>query len=211
MKLVSFREGARLRAGRIGAAGEILPFAGCDMQHLIEARAGGADWPATEPPLAAAVQLLAPLPRPRRNVFCVGLNYRSHAAELAARGFNGARSADDLIPQAPAAAVAEGAGTAGVQGELETDTEEPAAATAAGAHHAAAGRRAAWPSSLPEQIRLVADTVAAAPQGLDLDQLAAQFSGRGPWKKRLPDIVDSLAALGRVKAERVGERLVWRG
>ncbi|MFO0100852.1 MAG: fumarylacetoacetate hydrolase family protein [Betaproteobacteria bacterium] len=101
MKLVSFREGARLRAGRIGAAGEILPFAGCDMQQLIEARAGGADWPATEPPLAAAVQLLAPLPRPRRNVFCVGLNYRSHAAELAARGFNGARSADDLIPPAP--------------------------------------------------------------------------------------------------------------
>ncbi|MCA3223444.1 MAG: fumarylacetoacetate hydrolase family protein [Burkholderiales bacterium] len=71
------------------------------MQQLIEARAGGADWPATEPPLAAAVQLLAPLPRPRRNVFCVGLNYRSHAAELAARGFNGARSADDLIPPAP--------------------------------------------------------------------------------------------------------------
>jgi 2-keto-4-pentenoate hydratase/2-oxohepta-3-ene-1,7-dioic acid hydratase in catechol pathway len=102
VKLVSFRDGARLRAGRIGAAGEILPFAGCDMQQLIEARAGGADWPATEPPLAAAaVQLLAPLPRPRRNVFCVGLNYRSHAAELAARGFNGARSADDLIPPAP--------------------------------------------------------------------------------------------------------------
>ena len=113
--------------------------------------------------------------------------------------------------QAPAAAVAEGAGTAGVQGELATDSEEPAAATAAGAHHAAAARRAAWPSSLPEQIRLVADAVAAAPQGLDLDQLAAQFTGRGPWKKRLPDIVDSLAALGRVKAERVGERLVWRG
>lgn len=57
----------------------------------------------------------------------------------------------------------------------------------------------------------MADAVAAAPQGLDLDQLAARFTGRGPWKKRLPDIVDSLAALGRVKAERVGERLVWRG
>ena len=42
----------------------------------------------------------APLPRPRRNVFCIGLNYRCHAAELAARGFNGARSAEDLIPKA---------------------------------------------------------------------------------------------------------------
>lgn len=31
-----------------------------------------------------AVRLLAPIPRPRRNVFCLGMNYRDHAAELAA-------------------------------------------------------------------------------------------------------------------------------
>jgi hypothetical protein len=74
-----------------------------------------------------------------------------------------------------------------------------------------AGKRVAWPSTLPEQIRLVADTVAAAPQGLDLDQLAAQFTGRGAWKKRLPDIVDSLAALGRVRPERSGDRVVLHG
>jgi len=29
----------------------------------------------------ASVMLLAPIPRPRRNVFCLGLNYKAHAAE----------------------------------------------------------------------------------------------------------------------------------
>src|SRR5262249_8745443 len=37
----------------------------------------------TSPALAlSAVQLDAPIPRPRRNVFCVGRNYRAHAQEL---------------------------------------------------------------------------------------------------------------------------------
>jgi hypothetical protein len=104
----------------------------------------------------------------------------------------------------------------GEQGEIEvgteTDVETEALATAVtAAALAPAGRRVAWPSTLPEQIRLVADTVAAAPQGLDLDQLAAQFTGRGAWKKRLPDIVDSLAALGRVKIDRQGDAIRLHG
>jgi hypothetical protein len=79
----------------------------------------------------------------------------------------------------------------------------------------APARRAPWPATLPEQIRLVADTVTQAARPLDLDQLADNFTGRGPWKKRLPDIVESLAALGRVKVERHaepdGERVVLHG
>jgi hypothetical protein len=86
--------------------------------------------------------------------------------------------------------------------EAEDSAAKPAAAPAA---------RKPWPSALPEQIRLVADTVAAAPAPLDLDQLAAQFTGRGAWKKRLPEIVESLAALGRVKVERSGERAILHG
>lgn len=72
-------------------------------------------------------------------------------------------------------------------------------------------RRAPWPATLPEQIRLVADTVTLAAHPLDLDQLADRFTGRGPWKKRLPDIVESLAALGRIKVERTGGRAVLHG
>jgi hypothetical protein len=104
------------------------------------------------------------------------------------------------------------------QTEIDVETRADTAAqgeagNAGGTHGAgpAMPKRAPWPATLPEQIRVVAETITAAPGPLDLEQLAAHFTGRGPWKKRLPDIVDSLAALGRVKAERVGERLVWRG
>jgi len=34
----------------------------------------------------ADVRLLAPIPRPPRNIFCVGKNYREHAAEVSAAG-----------------------------------------------------------------------------------------------------------------------------
>jgi hypothetical protein len=65
----------------------------------------------------------------------------------------------------------------------------------------APAKRAPWPATLPEQIRLVADTVAQSARPLDLDQLADHFTGRGPWKKRLPEIVSSLEALGRVRVD----------
>jgi hypothetical protein len=64
---------------------------------------------------------------------------------------------------------------------------------------------------LPEQIRPVADTVTLAARPLDLDQLADQFSGRGQWKKRLPEIVESLAAIGRLKVESTGARPIIHG
>jgi hypothetical protein len=79
-----------------------------------------------------------------------------------------------------------------VQGEIETE----AAVVAPAASH-----RRPWPATLPEQIKAVDDLVAARPGGLTLDDLAAAFSGRGA-RKRLPPIVDSLEALGRVQVTR---------
>lgn len=104
MKLATFTHAGRRQVGRIDAD-RITPLAveaGQGLQALIEQLAAGGGMPAEAGPALplAQVQLDAPLPRPRRNVFCIGLNYRSHAAELAARGFNGAKSADDLIPKA---------------------------------------------------------------------------------------------------------------
>lgn len=49
-------------------------------------------------PLAAA-DLLAPVPRPARNVFCVGKNYHEHAKEFAGSGFDS--SAKEVVPEAP--------------------------------------------------------------------------------------------------------------
>ena len=51
---------------------------------LVERAAAGAAWPALHGdavPLSE-VRLEAPMPRPRRNLFCVGRNYHAHALEL---------------------------------------------------------------------------------------------------------------------------------
>lgn len=54
-----------------------------------------------------------------------------------------------------------------------------------------------WPATLPEQVRAVADQLSRIP--LDETALAARFTGKGPWKKRLPEILAMLEALGRAK------------
>ncbi|MEH6525385.1 MAG: fumarylacetoacetate hydrolase family protein [Sneathiella sp.] len=46
------------------------------------------------------VELLAPVPRPSRNVFCVGKNYYAHAEEFAASGFDSS-AAKGAVPEAP--------------------------------------------------------------------------------------------------------------
>jgi len=56
---------------------------------LIEAMAEGAPAPSSDaaPIAVASVTLEAPLPLPRRNLFCVGRNYRAHAKELSGSVF----------------------------------------------------------------------------------------------------------------------------
>lgn len=58
------------------------------------------------PPQGAAialkdVQLRAPLPHPRRNIFCVGKNYHAHAKEFARSGFDSSAKAGGEIPAEP--------------------------------------------------------------------------------------------------------------
>jgi 2-keto-4-pentenoate hydratase/2-oxohepta-3-ene-1,7-dioic acid hydratase in catechol pathway len=49
----------------------------------IEAHAAGAPWPTPVQDVnLRTADLLAPLPRPRRNIWCVGRNYHAHASEL---------------------------------------------------------------------------------------------------------------------------------
>lgn len=57
--------------------------------------------------------------------------------------------------------------------------------------------RRPWPPELPEQMRATAEVLATSPIALSTDALAEHFTGRGPWKKRLPQILDTLEALGR--------------
>jgi 2-keto-4-pentenoate hydratase/2-oxohepta-3-ene-1,7-dioic acid hydratase in catechol pathway len=50
----------------------------------------------------SSIQLLAPIPRPRRNIFCVGKNYFDHAKEFGTSGFDSSTSKPgDEIPKEP--------------------------------------------------------------------------------------------------------------
>ncbi len=66
---------------------------------LIEHAASGGGWPAAGAAVPlSAVQLQAPLPLPRRNLFCVGRNYHAHAQELQASVFKDNSKAVDSWP-----------------------------------------------------------------------------------------------------------------
>ena len=96
MRIASFIHQGRPLVGLMSAdATRVTPLALSEAQArlgalaLIELTASGIDWPqAAGPALTLAeVQLLAPLPQPRRNLFCVGRNYHAHARELSTSVF----------------------------------------------------------------------------------------------------------------------------
>lgn len=97
MRLVTYRSGAsdRARIGVVRNGKEVLDLAGAgnapfntgDMLSLIEAGPAAIAWvkdavaKATQSLPLDGVRLLAPIPRPRKNVFCVGWNYTEHFEE----------------------------------------------------------------------------------------------------------------------------------
>ncbi|MFL1463156.1 fumarylacetoacetate hydrolase family protein [Roseococcus sp. DSY-14] len=89
-RLVTFESAGRTAPGALLGEDAILDLSGlgfADMQAVVEAGADGlarirAALAAPGATVARAqARLLAPLPRPRRNVFCVGRNYMDHVAE----------------------------------------------------------------------------------------------------------------------------------
>ena len=87
MRIATLAHQGRHRVGRVLADGATVELFAIDGTRgalpLIEARAAGAAWPDIDGRVALAeVQLIAPLPQPRRNLWCVGRNYHAHAKEL---------------------------------------------------------------------------------------------------------------------------------
>ncbi len=90
MKLLTFQSNTGPRLGLLRTEDAVTPIAQIDMQGLLEAGASALKKARTGTgvmyPLAS-LKLLAPLPEPRRNILCIGMNYREHAAEsLRAKG-----------------------------------------------------------------------------------------------------------------------------
>jgi hypothetical protein len=104
-------------------------------------------------------------------------------------------------PQLAAGVAAPTQDTIEMPAEDEAADGEPAAAPVA-----AKPARHPWPAALPEQMRAVAAVLAGAASAQSESDVAERFTGRGPWKKRLPQILQTLEALGRARRE--GER--WR-
>jgi 2-keto-4-pentenoate hydratase/2-oxohepta-3-ene-1,7-dioic acid hydratase in catechol pathway len=105
MRIATWQWGGRLQAGTVSADGrEVTPLAVADaatgVLEIIERLALGDSLPREAGPRLPvdAVTLAAPIPRPRRNLFCAGRNYRSHAAELAASVFRDTLPAEDQWP-----------------------------------------------------------------------------------------------------------------
>jgi 2-keto-4-pentenoate hydratase/2-oxohepta-3-ene-1,7-dioic acid hydratase in catechol pathway len=108
MKIAAYRYQGQPGVGRVTADGaRIEPFqltpaeAALGALPIVEAQAAGRALPATGMAIALGqVQLTAPIPRPRRNIFCVGKNYHAHAKEFAGSGFDSSAGAGD-IPKVP--------------------------------------------------------------------------------------------------------------
>src|SRR3954470_19193752 len=109
MKIAAYRDAGKIRAGIVSPDQlSILPVQMSDADHelgalrIVEHIAQKGEVPATGAPAALdAVQLVAPLPRPRRNIFCVGKNYHAHAKEFAGSGFDSSAKSGGDIPQHP--------------------------------------------------------------------------------------------------------------
>ncbi len=85
------------------------------------------------------------------------------------------------------------------QAELAATATDDAEADEAVVVPVAAVKPLPWPKDAVEQVRAVAELLAASPAPLGVEDIAARFSSRGPWKKRLPQLLEMLAAVGRVE------------
>ncbi|MGO1120313.1 fumarylacetoacetate hydrolase family protein [Rhodovibrionaceae bacterium A322] len=104
MKLATFHWKGRPWVGQVKPdEGQVAVF---DLPETAVAEAGVACLigqplpPVSKEVSLEEVSLLAPVPRPRRNVFCVGKNYYAHAEEFAASGFDSS-AAQGAVPKAP--------------------------------------------------------------------------------------------------------------
>lgn len=93
---------------KIGSKSRVALIENGTPRRLIDSRASDVASLISNPELAAAVSseiaperavMMAPIPRPRRNIFCVGKNYHEHAQEFSRSGFDS--GASDKPPEWP--------------------------------------------------------------------------------------------------------------
>ncbi|RUY27344.1 FAA hydrolase family protein [Mesorhizobium sp. M7A.F.Ca.US.001.04.1.1] len=109
MKLVTFRIDGEERVGALvnqdKAVVDLTSAGATSMLNLIErldsARLELPKLDTLQSVPVDKVEILAPIPRPARNIFCVGKNYREHAAEFGRSGYDGGAIGGNEIPDGP--------------------------------------------------------------------------------------------------------------
>ena len=106
MRLVTFSSGGVPLLGALDDAGAVRDLSGAGLPHtMIGLIAAGPAMLARArealrtAPVVQGARLLAPIPRPAKNIFCVGKNYHEHAKEFASSGFDA--TAKEVVPEAP--------------------------------------------------------------------------------------------------------------
>ena len=104
MKVATYRTGGERRVGVVDERRQTVSAFDLPLSEAAEgvlALIGRKTLPhLLSPTPLAEVTLQAPVPRPRRNIFCVGKNYHEHAHEFAASGFDSS-AASGAVPKHP--------------------------------------------------------------------------------------------------------------
>src|SRR5271170_5963470 len=104
MKIATYRVGGERRVGLIDEARQtVSPFdiPEAEAEHGVLTLIGRPSLPRLLSPMPLKETVLeAPIPRPRRNIYCVGKNYREHAKEFASSGFDSSADAG-TVPKHP--------------------------------------------------------------------------------------------------------------
>src|SRR4051812_17896418 len=97
MRIVTCRRNGKSFVGLV-EGGKVQPLDAGDALSVI--RTGGKPKPSGSAVALSDMQLEAPIPRPFRNIWCVGKNYHDHAHEFSRSGFDSS-AASGAIPEAP--------------------------------------------------------------------------------------------------------------
>ena len=115
MRLLTFRKSGQPTPGLLAASGDRVvdltiaaPELGASVHDIIACggdvlgrlEAAGSGASASAMLALADVELVAPIPEPKRNIICVGKNYHEHAKEFHSSGFD-ASAGKDAIPDCP--------------------------------------------------------------------------------------------------------------
>ena len=106
MRVATFSIAGERRVGLVDLGSQTvapfdMPVERSEAGILALIQANGAGLPRTLSPVPLSqVTLEAPIPRPRRNIFCVGKNYHEHAHEFSRSGFDSSAAAG-AVPKNP--------------------------------------------------------------------------------------------------------------